>query len=87
MKVAMPRSIMPPMLFALAVKSDHMFASRWPNTQLDHVDHSVDQKISTLDGKGTFHGMGLILAISNKVHIIAKQSMRLCPNTKVNELV
>ena len=34
MKAAIHRSVMPPMLFALAVESDHMFASRWLNTQL-----------------------------------------------------
>lgn len=33
-KAAMPRSVMPPMLFALAVDTDHMLASRWLNTQL-----------------------------------------------------
>ena len=34
MKTAVPRSLMPAMLFALAVESDHMFSSRWLNTQL-----------------------------------------------------
>ena len=34
MKAAKSRSAMPPMLFALAVESVHMFASRWLNTQL-----------------------------------------------------
>ena len=34
MKVAMSRFVMPLMLFALAVKSNHMFPSRWLNTQL-----------------------------------------------------
>ena len=33
-KAAMPRSVMPPMLFALAVDTDHMLASRRLNTQL-----------------------------------------------------
>ena len=128
MKAAMPRSVMPPMLFALAVESDHMFASRWLNTQLFNlgfaetytnvvrfkqgmvmtediddilqsrasedsfttfVADNVDHNIATLDGKGTFHGMGVIAAITNKGHFIAKQPMRLRPKsyTKVNELV
>ena len=34
MKAEMPGSVMPPMLFALAVESDHMFGSRWLNIQL-----------------------------------------------------
>ena len=128
MKAAMPRSVMPPMLFALAVESDHMFASRWLNTQLFNlgfaesytnvvrfkqgvvmtediddilqlrasedsfttfVADNVDHNIATLDGKGTFHGMGVIAAITNKGHFIARQPMRLRPKsyTKVNELV
>lgn len=34
MKSAMPRSVMPSILFALTVESDHMFAPRWLNIQL-----------------------------------------------------
>ena len=33
MKAAMPRSVMPPMLFALAFEPNHMFASRWLTVQ------------------------------------------------------
>ena len=128
MKAAMPRSVMPPMLFALVVESDHMFASRWLNTQLFNlgfvesynevvrfkqgmvmtediddilqsrasedsfitfVGDNIDHNIATLDGKGTFHGMGVIAAITNKGNFIVKQPMRLRPKsyTKVNELV
>ena len=99
MKAALPRSVMPPMLFALAIEMDHMFASRWLNDQLFKLGFSesyhevnrfkqgvvmpenveeilsayvapggegfvtfaadnVDHNVSTLDGHGTFHGMG-----------------------------
>ena len=53
------------------------------------VADNFDHNIATLDGKGTFHGMGMIAAITNKGHFIAKQPMRLCPKsyTKVNKLV
>ena len=49
----------------------------------------VDHNIATLEGKGTFHGKGVIAAITNKDDFIAKQPMRLCPKsyTKVNKLV
>ena len=33
-KGVLPRSFTPPILFALAVELDHMFGSRWLNTQL-----------------------------------------------------
>ena len=53
------------------------------------VADNVDYNIATLDGKGTFHGMGVIAAMTDKGHFIAKQPMRLHPKsyTKVNELV
>lgn len=105
------------MLFA--IESNHMFASRWLNTQLfnlgfaqsynevnrfkqgvvmtEDVDDilqslasldsfitfvcdNVDHNIATLDGKRAFHGMGVLVAITNiKGHFNAKQLMRLCP--------
>ena len=119
---------MPPMLFAPAVESDYLSASRWLNTQLfslgfavsfneivrfkqvvvmtediddvlqaraskdsfiTFVGDSINHNIATLDGKGIFHGMGVIAAIINKGHIIAKQAICLRPKSyiKVNEQV
>ena len=34
MKGALPRLLTPPILFALGAELDHMFGSRWLNTQL-----------------------------------------------------
>ena len=118
MKAGIPRSLMFPMLFALAVEYD-MFASRSLNTQLfnfqftescneivrfkqgvvilitcirrqfHHFGDNVDHNIATLDRRGTFHGMGVVAAITNKGNFITKQSVRLHPKTytEVNELV
>ena len=36
-KAAMPRSVLPPMLFWLAVELDHIFGSRWLLTQLNKL--------------------------------------------------
>ena len=33
MKAAMPRSLIPLMLFSLPIQPNHMFASRWLNSQ------------------------------------------------------
>ena len=120
MKATMLGSAMPPMLFAPAVESNHMFASRWLNIQLFNlgfaksfmrlfvsnkewsfqssasedsfitfVGDNVDHNIATLDGKETFHGMGVVAAVTNKGNSIAKQSMRVRPKsyTEANELV
>ena len=129
MKAALPQSVMPPMLFALAVEMDHMF-TRWLNDQLFKLSFSesyhevnrfkqgvvlsenveeilsayvapggegfatfaadnVDHNVGTLDGHGTFHGMGLIAIVTNIGTFALEQPVRLRPKnyTKVDALV
>lgn len=129
MKAALPRSVMPPMLFALAVEMDHMFASRWLNDQLfrlgfsesyhevnrfkqgvvmsenvedivgsyvapgegfvTYVADNVDHNVRTLDGHGTFHGMGVIAIVTNTGTFSPEPPVRLRPKTytKADQLV
>ena len=58
------------------------------NSSITFVSDNVDHNTATLDEKGTFHEMGIIASITNKVHFIAKKPMRLRPKsyTRVNEL-
>ena len=129
MKAALPRSVIPPLLFALAIEMDHVYSSRWLIDQLNkfgfcesyyevtrfkqgvvisddveelldaQVDGSEDEFVSfasdnvdhntiTLDGKGTFHGMGVMAIITN--HETAKKAiLRVRPKKliKVDQLV
>ena len=64
-------------------------SSAYEDNFVNFVGDNVDHNIATLEGKGTFHGKGVIAAITNKDDFIAKQPMRLCPKsyTKVNKLV
>ena len=115
LKALRPNSVLPPLLFGLAVECDHVVGSRWLTDELSklgfalsysevqrykqsvlvdrdaakaHCEQSeftqfvadnVDHNIVTLDGKGTFHGMGIIscsiktdAAQDHKVKRIAK---------------
>ena len=113
-KSPLPRSFTQPKLFALAVELDHMFGSRWLNTQLfklgfsesysevirfkqtvamieeigvilqssaaednftNLVGDNVDHNTTTLDGRGTFHGMGAIAVITNKKDIYQEEPL------------
>ena len=104
LKSPLPRLFTQPIFLALAVELDHMFGSRWLNTQLfkrgfsesysevicfkqtvamieeigvilqsssaednftNLVGDNVNHNTTTLDGSGTFHGMGVI-AVNNK---------------------
>ena len=114
-KGALPRSFTPPILFAPAVELDHIFGSRWLNTQLfklgfsesysevirfkqtvvmieeigailqsiaaednftTFVADNIDRNIATLDGRGTFHGMGVIVIITNKNDTCQEEPLR-----------
>ena len=52
------------------------------------VGDNVDHNTATLDEKGTFHEMGIIASITNKVNFINKKPLRLRPKsyTRVHKL-
>ena len=37
---------------------------------IQYVAHNVDHNVALIDGTGTFHGMGIIVAVTSKAHII-----------------
>ena len=128
-KAALPRSVIPPILFALAVELDLVFGSKWLIDQTNklgfsesyyevtrfkqgvvisedvdelidaHTSQSEDEFVTfvadnidddtiTLDGKGTFHGMGVLAIITNKVQSKKKVSpIRPKKLVKVDQLV
>ena len=97
LKVARPRSVIPPLLFGLGLEMDHVFGSKWLINELSRLGFSISydevtrykqsvvknettedlqrecfpgsitqwvadnvDHIAVLDGRGTFHGMGII---------------------------
>ncbi len=69
---------------------DSLLSEYFPGTFTQWVADNVDHNVATLDGKGTFHGMGII-AVSTpkdgtpliaKSHVVSRQK-----RIKVNELV
>jgi len=127
-KAAMPRYCLPSIPFALGVEVDHMFGSRWLNSQLfslglaisyaeinrfkqgvfmsenttdilksqategsftTFIADNVDHNIATLDGRGSFHGMGIIAVTTNKEHHKIRQANLKRPKSvvKVDDLI
>lgn len=104
LQAARPRSVITPTLFGLGVELDHVFGSKWLNTELSRLGFSIsydevtrykqsviqsetmknilseyfpgtfsqwvadnlDHNVATLDGQGTFHGMGIIAVSTPK---------------------
>ena len=128
-KAALPRSVLPPIMFALAVELDLVFGSKWLIDQTNKLGFSesyhevtrfkqgvvlsedvdelidahtsqdedefvtfvadnVDDDTITLDGKGTFHGMGVLAIITNKTQS-KKKILPIRPKklVKVDQLV
>ena len=98
-----PRSSVPPILLGTSVELDHVFGSKWLNSESnrlgwglssqevthfkrsvvcnesieDYIKNSikgkffaqwstdnVDHNVRTLDGKGTLHGMGIVISLT-----------------------
>lgn len=61
-----------------------------PVTFVQYVADNVDHNVRTLDGSGTFHGMGIISATVNQDHVIAIPPQRITRVSKrlnVNDVV
>ena len=71
-----PRAVVAPLQLGLAVQVHHLYRSRFlaPDKLADDIDlpdiallfagDNVDHNILTIDGRGTFHGMGFVAALT-----------------------
>ena len=53
------------------------------NSVVQHVADNADHNLCTLDGKGTFHGMAIIAAITPQ----AKRTYPIVPRVKMNKIL